>query len=121
MEEKFDQLYFAPIEFLSLVLFATCPKIWKKESNMVDDLNPAENGEACEETHVATDERDEGGEGDLDILLHDVVSWGSNVEMDNLQWLEIFVPSCETTQQSSTQDKTGVSNEILECFKGKNS
>ena len=86
---------------------------------MVDDLNPAENGEACEETHVATDERDEGGEGDLDVLLHDVICRGSNVEMDNLQWLEIFVPSCETTQQSSTQDKTGVSNEILECFKGK--
>ena len=37
---------------------------------MVDYLNPAEDGEASEEPHVAADQGDEGGEGDLHVLLH---------------------------------------------------
>ena len=60
---------------------------------MVDDLDPTEDGEAGEESHVAADEGDEGGEGDLHVLLHNVVSRGSNVQVNYLQWLKIFVPT----------------------------
>ena len=60
---------------------------------MVDNLNPAEDGEASEEPHVTTDKGDEGGEGDLHVLLHNVVSRSPNVKVDYLQCLKIFVPT----------------------------
>ena len=60
---------------------------------MVDYLNPAEDGEASEEAHVAADQGDEGGEGDLHVLLHNVVSRSPNVKVDYLQCLKIFVPT----------------------------
>ena len=87
-------LHLAFKRFPSLVCFTACPKVCKIESDVVDYLNSAEDGEASEEAHVATDEGDEGGEGDLHVLLHDIVSRGSNVQMDYLQWVEIFVPTC---------------------------
>ena len=58
---------------------------------MVDDLDPTEDGEASEESHVAADEGDEGGEGDLHVLLHNVVGWSSDVQVDKLEWLVRFV------------------------------
>ena len=58
---------------------------------MVDDLDPTEDGEASEESHVAADEGDEGGEGDLHVLLHHVVGWSSDVQVDKLEWLVRFV------------------------------
>ena len=58
---------------------------------MVDDLDPTEDGEASEEPHVAADEGDEGGEGDLHVLLNNVVGWSSDVEVDKLEWLIRFV------------------------------
>ena len=73
--------------------FAACPKVGKIKSDMVDYLNPAEDGEASEEAHVAANKGDEGGEGDLHVLLHNIVSRGSNVKMDYLQCLKIFVPT----------------------------
>ena len=66
---------------------------------MVDDLDPTEDGEAGEEPHVAADEGDEGGEGDLHVLLHNVVGRGPNVQMDYLQWLKIFVPACAIIEE----------------------
>ena len=86
-------LHLAFKRFPSLVCFASCPKVCKIESDVVDYLNSAEDGEASEEAHVATHEGDEGGESDLHVLLHNVVSRGSNVQMDYLQWLKIFVPT----------------------------
>ena len=58
---------------------------------MVDDLDPTEDGEASEESHVAADEGDEGGEGDFHVLLHNVVGWSSDVQVDKLGWLVRFV------------------------------
>ena len=64
---------------------------------MVDDLDPTEDGEAGEESHVAADEGDEGGERDLHVPLHDVVSGRADVEVDNLQGIEVFVLTCKCT------------------------
>ena len=61
--------------------------------DIVDDLNPAEDGEASEEAHVAANKGDEGGKGDLHVLLYNIVSWGSDVKMDYLQCLKIFIPA----------------------------
>ena len=58
---------------------------------MVDDLDPTEDGEAGEESHVTADEGDEGGEGDLHVLLHHVVGWSPDVQVDKLEWLVRFV------------------------------
>ena len=58
---------------------------------MVDNLDPTEDGEASEESHVAADEGDEGGECDLHVLLNNVVGWSSDVEVDKLEWLVRFV------------------------------
>ena len=87
-------LHLACNRFPSLGRFAACPKVCNIKSDVVDYLNPAEDGEASEEAHVATHEGDEGGEGDLHVLLHNIISRASNVQMDYLQWLKIFVPTC---------------------------
>ena len=68
---------------------------------MVDDLDPTEDGEAGEESHVAADEGDEGGERDLHVPLHDVVSGRADVEVDNLQGIEIFVLACTVRKDYS--------------------
>ena len=86
-------LHLAFNRFPSFGCFAAGKNVCKIESDMVDYLNPAEDGEASEEAHVAADKGDEGGEGDLHVLLYNIVRWGSNVKMDYLQCLKIFVPT----------------------------
>lgn len=86
-------LHLAFDRFPSSGCFAAGKNVSKIESDMVDYLNPAEDGEASEEAHVAADKGDEGGEGDLYVLLHNIVSRGPDVKMDYLQCLKIFIPA----------------------------
>ena len=52
---------------------------------VVDDLNPTEDGEAGEEPHGAADEADLSCKGHLDISLYLVIGGCVEVDLDQLQ------------------------------------
>ena len=56
-----------------------------KFDSKVDNLDPTEDGEACEKPHGATDEAELGLQGHLHILLYLVIGGRVKVDLDQLQ------------------------------------
>ena len=64
---------------------------WGEElDGVVDDLDPTEDGEASEETHRSSDEAKLGFQGHLLVLLHFVVGWSVEEDLDEVQLSDIW-------------------------------
>ena len=57
----------------------------KEPEEVVDNLNPTEDGEASEETHCSSDEAKLGFQGHLLVLLHIVVGGGVKEDFDEVE------------------------------------
>ena len=60
------------------------PERGKELDGVVDDLDPAEDGEASEETHRSSDEAKLGFQGHLLVLFHLVVGGGVKEDLDEV-------------------------------------
>ena len=60
------------------------PERGEELEGVVDDLDPAEDGEASEETHRSSDEAKLGFQGHLLVLLHFVVGGGVKEDLNEV-------------------------------------
>ena len=67
-------------------IFPWCSEWHEELDDIVDDLDPTEDGEAGEEPHGSTDEAELGLQGHLHIPLYLVVGCRVEVDLDQLQF-----------------------------------
>ena len=79
--------------FFFCPLISGRPERHEELADVVDDLNPTEDGEAGEEPHGAADEAELGLQGHLHITLYLVVGGRIEVDLDQLHWSVIDSPS----------------------------
>ena len=71
-------------------LYVKCFLVKEKEpEDVVDDLDPTEDGEASEETHRSSDEAKLGFQGHLLVLFHFVVGGGVKEDLNEVHLILI--------------------------------